>query len=63
MRMAAYSIDILKRSAFLDELINVLECEKTRMKIGSMAHSYVVSYLKERIEEIDREHNKSSERG
>ena len=60
--MAAYSIDVLKRSAFQDELINVLSTDSMKMKIGSMAHSYVVSYLKQRVEDIDREHSKS-ERG
>lgn len=60
--MAAYSIDVLKRSAFQDELINVLSTDSVKMRIGSMAHSYVVSYLKQRVEEIDREHDKS-ERG
>ena len=57
--MAAYSIDVLKRSAFQDELINVLETDRMKLKIGSMAHSYVTSYLRQRIEDIDREHNKS----
>ena len=60
--MAAYSIDVLKRSSFQDELINVLSTDSVKMRIGSMAHSYVVSYLKQRVEDIDREHNKS-ERG
>lgn len=59
--MAAYSIDVLKRSAFQDELINELSIESSRMKMG-VAHAYVVSYLKQRIEEIDREHSKN-ERG
>lgn len=56
--MAAYSVDVLKRSTFQDELNNVLATDNTKMKIGSMAHSYVVSYLKMRIDEIDREHSK-----
>ena len=60
--MAAYSIDVLKRSSFQDELINVLSTDSVKMRIGSMAHSYVVSYLKQRVEEIDREHDKR-ERG
>lgn len=60
--MAAYSIDVLKRSAFQDELNNVLSSDSLKMKIGSMAHSYVVSYLKHRIDEIDRDH-KPSDRG
>lgn len=60
--MAAYSIDVLKRSAFQDELINVLSTDSVKMRIGSMAHSYVVSYLKQRVEDIDHEHSKS-ERG
>ena len=60
--MAAYSVDVLKRSAFQDELINVLSTDSMKMRIGSMAHSYVVSYLKQRVEDIDREHDKS-ERG
>ena len=60
--MAAYSVDVLKRSAFQDELINVLSTDSMKMRIGSRAHSYVVSYLKQRVEDIDREHDKS-ERG
>lgn len=56
--MASYSIDALKRSAFHDELINVLETERMKLKIGGMAYSYVTCYLKQRIDEIDREHNK-----
>lgn len=52
--MTSYSIDMLKRSAFQDELNNILALEKTRIRIGGMMHSYAVSYLKQRIEEIDR---------
>jgi hypothetical protein len=52
--MTSYSVDMLKRSAFQDELNNVLALEKTRIRVGGMMHSYVVSYLKQRIEEIDR---------
>ncbi len=55
--MTSYSIDALKRSAFLDELTNVLASEKTKLKIGGMMHSYVVDYLTRRIEEIERKHN------
>jgi hypothetical protein len=54
--MTSYSVDMLKRSAFQDELNNVLALEKTRIRVGGMMHSYVVSYLKQRIEEIDRQY-------
>ncbi len=55
--MSSYSIDALKRSAFQDELNNVLDSEKTKIRIGGMMHSYVVDYLKRRIEEIDRKYS------
>lgn len=54
--MTSYSIDALKRSAFQDELNNILASEKTKIRIGGMMHSYVVDYLTRRIEEIDRQH-------
>lgn len=54
--MTSYSIDALKRSAFQDELTNILASEKTKIRIGGMMHSYVVEYLTRRIEEIDRIH-------
>jgi len=54
--MTSYSVDMLKRSAFQDELNNVLFSENTKTRIGGMMHSYVVSYLKQRIEEIDRQY-------
>lgn len=54
--MTSYSVDMLKRSAFQDELNNVLALEKTRIRVGGMMHSYVVNYLKQRIEEIDRQY-------
>ena len=60
--MTSYSIDVLKRSAFQDELTNILASDKTKIKIGGMMHSYVVSYLTNRIKEIDNTHS-SLERG
>ncbi len=54
--MTSYSIDMLKRSAFQDELDNILALEKTKIRIGGMMHSYVVDYLTRRIEEIDRQY-------
>ena len=54
--MTSYSIDMLKRSAFQDELNNILALEKTKIRIGGMMHSYVVDYLTRRIEEIDRQY-------
>lgn len=53
---SSYAIDALKRSAFNDELQNVLLQEKTKIRIGGMMHSYVVEYLTRRIREIDNAH-------
>lgn len=46
-----YSVDILKKSAFVDEINNILiHCEKT------VATDIIRDYLKNRVDEIDRRH-------
>jgi len=49
----SYSIQVLKKSAFHDELVNILERESCRLQLGNLAHGIVVDYFKRRIREID----------
>jgi len=49
----SYSIDVLKKSAFQDELMNVLDSENAKLKMGNLAHGIVFSYFKSRIKELD----------
>ena len=51
----SYSVNILKKSAFQDELMNVLESENAKLKMGNLAHGIVVSYFKNRIKELDEQ--------
>lgn len=48
----SYSSDMLKKAAFNDELVNILEQPETKIKLG-IAHGYVMSYFKNRIKELD----------
>lgn len=48
----SYSSDMLKKAAFNDELVNILEQPETKIKLG-IAHGYVMSYFKTRIKELD----------
>jgi hypothetical protein len=50
----SYSVDILKKSAFQDELMNVLDSENAKLKMGNLAHGIVLSYFKNRIKELDK---------
>lgn len=52
----SYSSEMLKRAAFNDELVNILDQPESKIKLG-IAHGYVLSYFKSRIKEID-ENNK-----
>lgn len=54
----SYSIDVLKKSTFQDELMNVLESENAKLKMGNLAHGIVLSYFKNRIKELDESSNK-----
>lgn len=49
----SYSVDVLKKSAFQDEIMNVLEMESTKLNMGNLAHNIVLSYFKARIKELD----------
>jgi hypothetical protein len=45
---------VLKKSAFQDELMNVLESDKAKLKMGNLAHGIVLNYFKSRIKELDK---------
>ena len=49
----SYSVDVLKKSTFQDELMNVLESENAKLKMGNLARGIVLSYFKNRIKELD----------
>jgi hypothetical protein len=50
--MSSYSIDLFKRAAFEDELLNVLKLQKH----ADVFTSVVEEYLQKRMNEIDKEH-------
>lgn len=50
----SYSSDMLKKAAFNDELVNVLEQPETRIKLG-VAYGYVLSYFKTRMKELEEQ--------
>lgn len=50
----SYSSDMLKKAAFNDELVNILEQPETKIRLG-VAHGYVLSYFKTRIKEIEEQ--------
>jgi len=54
--MSGYSIDVFKKAAFNHELDNVLSSEELKQKLGSN-HTILVSYLKERVKEIDKQYS------
>lgn len=56
----SYSIDMLLKSAFSYELRCVLNL--VEIEYQDEAYIYVVEYLKNRIKEIDGEHNGQRER-
>jgi hypothetical protein len=46
-----YSVDVMKKAAFVDEVNNVLiHCQKT------VASEIIIAYIKNRISEIDARH-------
>lgn len=49
----SYSVDVLKKSAFQDELMNVIDSENAKLKMGNLAHGIVLSYFRNRIKELD----------
>lgn len=49
----SYSVELLKKSAFQDELTNVIDSENAKLKMGNLAHGIVLSYFKRRIKELD----------
>ena len=51
-----YSSDVLKKTAFNDEIINVLSTQDSIDKMGEQNHRVVLEYLKLRIREIDLAH-------
>jgi hypothetical protein len=51
----SYSSDVLKRAAFNDEIVNILEQPTAKIKLG-IAHGYILSYFKSRVKEIDEKH-------
>jgi hypothetical protein len=53
----SYSIEALKKSAFQDEIMNVLESENAKLKMGNLAHGIVLSYFKSRVREMDKKSN------
>lgn len=50
----SYSSDMLKKAAFNDELVNILEQPETKIKLG-VAHGYVLSYFKTRMKELEEQ--------
>ena len=50
----SYSIDVIKKSAFQDELTNVLELKANGTLVEDAERMIVIEYLKRRIKEIDK---------
>lgn len=50
----SYSIDLIKKSAFQDELTNVLELKANGTLVEDAERMIVIEYLKRRIREIDK---------
>jgi len=49
----SYSSEMLKKAAFNDEVINVLDNQTMQLKLGNLAHGIIMNYFKSRIKEID----------
>jgi len=49
----SYSIDVLKKAAFEDEVINHLDSQTMQLKLGTLAHGIVLQYFSSRIKEFE----------
>jgi hypothetical protein len=52
-RSLSYSVDVLKKSAFQDELTNVLLLKLGANMMEDLERDIVVEYFKRRIKELD----------
>ena len=51
-KIMSYSSDVLKRAAFNDEIVNILDQPTAKIKLG-IAHGYILSYFKNRVKELE----------
>jgi len=49
----SYSIDVLKKAAFEDEVSNHLDSQTMQLKMGTLAHGIVLQYFSSRIKEFE----------
>ena len=49
----SYSIDVLKKAAFQDEVMNYLDSQTIQLKMGTLAHGIVLQYFSSRIKEFE----------
>jgi len=49
----SYSIDVLKKAAFEDEVSNHLDSQTMQLKMGALAHGIVLQYFSSRIKEFE----------
>jgi hypothetical protein len=49
----SYSVLVLKKAAFEDEVENVLNSQTMQLKMGTLAHGIVLQYFSSRIKEFE----------
>ena len=49
----SYSIMVLKKAAFEDEVENVLNSQSMQLKMGTLAHGIVLQYFSSRVKEFE----------